>query len=691
MVRARSCSKLSNSFCRSACGTSLARKVLGTRPAVVAPPGPSHSGWQPPPAFPCGLLYSGVVDQRDTLMAIAEAVLPAGRFIPAASEATIARAARFFDELPNPLRIGIGGLLHIIDGAARLRFGRAIAKLPVDKRLAVLERFRTGDLAGRLALRAIVSPLKIAHFDDPALYKKLGCVYETQAGRDAQPAYMRQRVHPGDQIGGDLDLECDVVVVGTGAGGAVVGRELAEAGLAVVFVEEGNYVDRSKFTGRPFDMQRALYRRRGSTFSFGNVAIPIPLGQSVGGSTTINSGTCYRTPDRVLRSWQRDLGLDELGPDELAPYFDRVEAVLGVERARAELLGGSGRVIARGCNALGFTLHGPLKRNAPACDGQGVCCFGCPTDAKRSTNVSYIPLALKAGAELFTAAKVTRVIVENGRACGVVAQTQGEAQAHSLTIRAKAVVIACGSILTPLVLGSQGLANRSGQLGKNLSIHPACAALAEFDEPILSWKGIPQGYAIEELHDEGILFEGASVPLEMTMAISPLIGPELVRLAEGFDRVASFGFLVEDSSRGSVATLLGQPLIRYWLNDSDVARIKRGLDVLAQIYFAAGAKRVHLPIHGFSVLESGDDLPALRRASIAARDLDLSAYHPLGTARMGIDPSMSVVGQDHQCHDTMGLYIVDGASVPSSIGVNPQITIMTMATRAAEKIASAIG
>ena len=370
----------------------------------------------------------------------------------------------------------------------------------------------------------------------------------------------------------------------------------------------------------------------------------------------------------------------------MAGYFERVEAVLGVERARAELLGGNGRVIARGCEAMGFTQHGPLKRNAPACDGQGVCCFGCPTDAKRSTNVSYVPLALRAGAELFAGAKMTRVIVEGGRARGVVAEAGG----HRLTIRAKSVVIACGSIMTPLVLGRQGLAGRSGQLGKNLSIHPAAGALAEFDEQILPWKGIPQGYAIEDLHDEGILYEGAMVPLEMTMSMTQLIGPELVRLAESFDHVASFGFLVEDTSRGSVSEVMGQPVIRYWLGDPDVAHVKRGLDVLAQIYFAAGARRVHLPVAGFDVLESIDDLAALRRAQIRARDLDLSAYHPLGTARMGLDPASSVVGPDHQCHDTPGLYIVDGAAVPTALGVNPQVTIMALATRAAEKIAAAV-
>src|SRR5207244_5409039 len=167
----------------------------------------------------------------------------------------------------------------------------------------------------------------------------------------------------------------------------------------------------------------------------------------------------------------------ELAPDRMGSYFERVEAVLGVEPAKRELLGGNGRVIARGCRELGFTRHGPLRRNAPDCDGQGVCCFGCPTDAKRSTNVSYIPLALKAGAELFAGARVNRIIVEGGRAVGVVATTR---ERHTLTIRAKAVVVSCGAIMTPILLGAQGLGGQSGQLGRNLSIHPAGGALAEF-------------------------------------------------------------------------------------------------------------------------------------------------------------------------------------------------------------------
>jgi choline dehydrogenase-like flavoprotein len=617
------------------------------------------------------------------LVAVAETALPAGRFIPAAGEATADKVEQFLHLLPSPLQGGLGGLLHALDGAAWLKERRPFAKVSPEKRLALLESWRTGDPIRRLLLRALVSPLKMAHFDDPKLYQQLGCVYEATRVREAKPAYLRERVH---QLDGDLAVECDVVVIGTGAGGAVVGRELVEAGLAVVFVEQGRYFDRSDFTGRAFEMQQKLYRRGGATFSVGNVGIPIPLGQTVGGTTTVNSGTCFRTPDRVLARWRDELGLDELAPDRMGAYFDRVESVLAVETARAELLGGNARVIARGCDALGFTRHGPLRRNAPACDGQGVCCFGCPTDAKRSTNVSYIPMALRGGAELFPGAEVTRIIVEGGRARGVVARGDGD---HVLTVHARAVVVAGGTIMTPLLLGRQQLGAASGQLGRNLSIHPACGAIAEFDEQTSPWKGIPQGYSIEELHDEGILFEGAMLPFEMAMTATQLIGPELIRIAESFDHVASFGFMIEDTAHGSVREVMGQPIIQYWLSEQDVSHIKRGIDVLAQIFFAAGARVVHAPVAGFEVMRP-DDLPALRRARIRPWDLDLSAYHPLGTARMGRDPASSVVDANHRLHDVEGLYVVDGAAVPSALGVNPQVTIMAMATRAAEKIAQAL-
>jgi choline dehydrogenase-like flavoprotein len=625
---------------------------------------------------------------RRTLLAVAETALPAGRHFPAAGDHAVDQVERFLAEDPM-MATGYLGILRALDAEALVRHRRLFADLDDPRRLALLDRWRTAGWNRRTWLRGMLAPLKMTHFDDPTIYKQIGCVYDFGKVRaEPKPAWFSERSHAGAAMGGDLALECDVVVIGTGAGGAVVAKELAEKGVAVVLVEEGHYFGREDFTGRSFPMQRAMYRAGGATFAIGNTYIPVPIGQTVGGSTTVNSGTCYRAPDRVLNEWVHDLGLDELSPDALAPYYDKVEATLGVAPGRPEFLGGCARVIARGCDAIGFTKHHPLRRNAPDCDGKGVCCFGCPTDAKKSMNVSYVPAALKAGAELFYGCKVERIVVENGRACGVVARAKGAG--HRLTVRARAVVVSCGSLVTPILLEQNGLCGSSGELGGNLSIHPAAGCMAEFDEQINGWDGIPQGYAIEDLHDEGILFEGATIPLEISMVLMPYVGKRLIDLAEGFDRIAGFGFMVEDTSRGRVRLVGGRPVITYVLNGKDVARMKKGVEVLTRVFLAAGAKHVISPIHGHREIRSEADLDKLRAARVSARDFEMSAYHPLGTARMGRSPSKSVVGPDHQTHDVAGLYIVDGSSVPTSLGVNPQITIMAMATRAAEKIAHAL-
>jgi choline dehydrogenase-like flavoprotein len=622
------------------------------------------------------------------LVAVAEAVLPAGKMFRAAGPATVDKVGAFL-ATEREAALAYRGLVAAIDSHALLRHRRRFADLDIGARLALLDDWRAGGFARRTALRALITPLKVAHFDDPAFYRQLGCVYETTRPQpEAKPAWWRERCHAAREVGGDVALDCDVVVIGTGAGGAVVAKELAEAGVAVVMLEEGHFFERSDFDGRPFPAQRAMYRGGGTTMSVGNLPIPIPIGQTVGGSTTINSGTCYRAPARILEGWQRELGLHELGVDQLAGYYERVERIIGVAPARAELLGGNARVIARGCDAIGFTQHGPLRRNAPDCDGQGVCCFGCPTDAKRSTNVSYVPMAMRAGAELFHGCAVERVIIEDGRAVGAVARARGTGA--RITVRARAVVVACGALVTPIFLEKNHLAGGSGQLGRNLSIHPAGGCLAIFDEVIAGWNAIPQGYSIAELHDQGILFEGAVVPLEFTMSMSHALGPELVALAENYAHVSSFGFMVEDTSRGRVRLVGGRPVVTYVLGDADVARLKRGFETLVRILLAAGARNVISPIHGHRDISDEAGLDRLRQARIRASDLELTAYHPLGTARMGRSPATSVVDMDHQVHDTRGLYVVDGAAVPSSLGVNPQVTIMALATRAAEKLARAL-
>jgi hypothetical protein len=249
------------------------------------------------------------------------------------------------------------------------------------------------------------------------------------------------------------------------------------------------------------------------------------------------------------------------------------------------------------------------------------------------------------------------------------------------------VVVACGSLMTPLLLEKNGVGTASGELGRNLSIHPAVFSMALYDEVIDGSHSIPQGYSIEEFHDEGLLFEGVFAPLDLGAASFTMFGPKLISVLEQYNHLAGFGFMIEDTSRGRVRPGPGgRPLVTYWMNRHDVARMKRGVEILARVFFAGGARSVLSLVHGFDELRSLDDVERFRRAKVTARDFEISAYHPLGTARMGANPKKSVVGPDFQVHDSPGVYIADGSVVPSSPAVNPQLTIMAMATRAAESI-----
>ena len=345
-------------------------------------------------------------------------------------------------------------------------------------------------------------------------------------------------------------------------------------------------------------------------------------------------------------------------------------------------------MIARGCDALGYA-HQPLRRNAPECDGQGVCCFGCPTDAKRSTNVSYVPLALKAGASCSPGCAPSASWSTADARSAWSRDAAPDGGKRTLTVRARAIVVACGSLLTPLLLEASGVGTSSGQLGRNLSIHPALGVMALFDEQIDGGNAIPQGYAIEEFHDEGILFEGAFAPLDIAAASFTMIGPRFVELVEAYDRAR----LLRLHDRGRLARprapRSGRPAAHHLL----ARRPRRGApqarrrDPGARLLRRRRAAACSRWCTASTSCATSADLERLRRAKLRARDFEISAYHPLGTARMGRDPARSVVGADHQVHDTPGCYVVDGSVVPSSLAVNPQVTIMALATRAADKIA----
>lgn len=625
-------------------------------------------------------------DARRVALAVARAAIPAGARFAAADERTVERTERLLSGFGRGTVARWGSLLRFFEQAARLSArGRAFSSLSAHDAEALLTRWAVeeSDVARRTTALALTAPIKIAYYDDPAVYAAFGGTFRFDTAAAEMPRWMQQ-VTAAEELTEDQELECDAVVVGTGAGGAVVACELARKGLAVLILEEGRYHGRKDFDGRGIDNIRRFYRGKGTLGTMGNTFIPLPMGRLVGGSTAINTGTCWRTPDWVLDRWAKEDGLTELAPDRMAPYFDRVERELQVTRADERYTGGPARVVARGCDVLGYS-HMALMRNAPDCDGSGVCDYGCPTGARRSMDVSYVPSALSRGARLLTSVRADRVIREGERVVGV----EGTAlpTGKRVRVRARATIVACGTIMSPLLLGRDAAARRLPWLGRNLSIHPATTVSALFDEEIRGYAAIPQGYCVDEFRREGILLLGASAPIDLAATTLGFVGRKLVDVMEAYDRVAAFGVMVEDETRGRVvAGPGGGPLILYRLGRVERERLRRGTEITARIFLAAGAREVYPAVHGHRVIRDARDLTRLRDSLPAASDWLLSAFHPLGTCRMAKTADRGVVSPDHEVFGAAGLFVTDGSVVPSSVGVNPQETIMAMATRAADRI-----
>lgn len=613
---------------------------------------------------------------RNTLFSILEAVIPEGKKFPKGNSDDVERIEQFAKQ-NKVFGIILKILLFTIEETEK------ISSKPINKRIEILKKWQKGGIIRRAIVEIILAIIKFSHFYEKNVYENFGCVWDKAPKFYQKPRYMIQ-VKTADQF--SEDIECEAVVVGSGAGGGVVAKELTDKGIAVVIVEEGKYFTREHFNGQAIEAFRKFYSPIHRMIAFGNGVFVIPSGKLVGGSTAINTGTCWRTPEWILERWEKELGLRELSPKNMEKYFEKVENIIRVQEASDRVIGGIKEVISRGCKPLGFR-HYPLKRNAPDCDAQGVCNFGCPTDARLSTNISYIPKALERGAILLEKTKLERIIIENDKAKGVIVSSNGK----KIKINSKVVIISCGSIMTPVVLMKNKI-NPSGQVGKNLTIHPSLNVGAFFENDIIDpHKHAPQAYCIDSLHREGILFLHAGLQPDAGAVAIPYIGEMFSKIMSEYEKTAWFGVLVEDRPSGIVKALGDNPMIFYWLGKREIELLKKGIVIMAKIFLYAGAKYVFPPIRGIDDIKSFAELESLSTKSLSATDFKIIVgFHPLGTCRMGIDPRNSVVDQNHKVHGIDNLFVCDGSVVPTSIGVNPQETIMALATRAAEKIAEVI-
>ena len=486
-------------------------------------------------------------------------------------------------------------------------------------------------------------------------------------------------VYTRHDLHGDTVIDSDVVVIGSGAGGATIAAELAEAGFEVVVVEEGSYYQTRDFTADTSAMVRQLYRDGGATMAIGNPPIMYQEGRAVGGSTVINGGMSWRTPDKVLARWEREAGLAGIA-HELEPYFERVERRIHVATMDEAAIGTDNLLLKKGADAKGWNVIGNL-RNQAHCVGSNRCAFGCPTGAKQSALVSYVPRALHFGARVYADVRVDQITRHGKRATGVIGTVKGTG--HRLTVRGKLVVAAAGAIHTPALLVRSGFRSPSGQLGHNLSMHPNVKVVAIFDEPVTGWKGAHQAFQVREFQEQGLLFAAVNMPPSVLAMSFPHRGAQLGQLMAQYDHMVLAGMLCEDTRLGRVRTIDGRPQAFYQLADADAANLKRGVSLLSELLFASGAKRILLPFHGAADLYSPDDARRLLDQKIPPRGWEVVTVHMMGTARMGTDRSRDVTDAFGLVHDVDRLMVADASLFPTPIGVNPMETIMALATRAA--------
>jgi choline dehydrogenase-like flavoprotein len=488
----------------------------------------------------------------------------------------------------------------------------------------------------------------------------------------------------------------DVVVVGSGSGGAVMARELARDGRSVLVVEEGGHYLPSEYGQMtPSNSIRRLAREAGLAVAVGigdTPLISVLSGKCVGGSSVLTGGVCFRIPEDILHEWSTDHGLTDLTADKLAPYFDEVEETIHVETVPESMRSRSSQLFVEGAAALGVKMKS-LRRNTQGCRGAARCNFGCPHDAKMSVDRSFLPDAYAHGARVLSDALVERIDFSMNRATGIRGRfldgVTGEPRVP-FAVRAKVVVVACGSLHTPVLLRRSGM--DTSAIGRHLTLHPGFRVCGIFDEEVNGWDGAMQAIYSDHFQNEGITLVGVYSAVSVLAAGLPGIGKEHRRVAADMPRMAIFGGMVHDDGGGRVHRWVSrEPLVTYKMSARDRGRMWKGIQILGKMAFRAGARKVMLPIFGSEPFKTEKELDFLTERPPQAARVESMAFHPLGSAKMSKEARGGVVKPTGEAWAADNLFIADGSVLPSSIGVNSQVPVMAMSLKIARGLVGDFG